>query len=80
MATRAWFIIALLERLRDGADALAWEEFFAHYWTTIYNFARHRGCSDGTLRSCWVPAVGCRETLIPLGRAKSPSASGWSRD
>ena len=28
MATRAWFIIALLERLRDGADALAWEEFF----------------------------------------------------
>ena len=35
----------LLERLRDGADALAWDEFFARYWPTIYGFARHRGCS-----------------------------------
>ncbi|MGO8745652.1 MAG: RNA polymerase sigma factor [Thermoguttaceae bacterium] len=38
----------LLERLRDGADALAWDEFFAHYWPTIYGFARHRGCSEAT--------------------------------
>jgi RNA polymerase sigma factor (sigma-70 family) len=35
----------LLERLRDGADVLAWDEFFARYWPTIYGFARHRGCS-----------------------------------
>jgi RNA polymerase sigma factor (sigma-70 family) len=38
----------LLERLRDGANALAWDEFFGHYWPTIYGFARHRGCSDHT--------------------------------
>ncbi len=38
----------LLERLRDGADALAWDEFFAYYWPTIYGFARHRGCSPHT--------------------------------
>lgn len=38
----------LLERLRDGADALAWDEFFARYWPTIYGFARHRGCSEHT--------------------------------
>jgi RNA polymerase sigma-70 factor (ECF subfamily) len=35
----------LLQRLRDGADALAWDEFFARYGATIYGFARHRGCS-----------------------------------
>ena len=44
MTTRA----TLLERLRDGADALAWDEFFARYWPTIYGFARHRGCSQHT--------------------------------
>jgi RNA polymerase sigma factor (sigma-70 family) len=38
----------LLERLRDGADALAWDDFFARYWPTIYGFARHRGCSGHT--------------------------------
>ena len=38
----------LLERLRDGADALAWDEFFARYGSTIYGFARHRGCSPHT--------------------------------
>jgi RNA polymerase sigma factor (sigma-70 family) len=38
----------LLERLRDGEDALAWDEFFACYWPTIYGFARHRGCSEHT--------------------------------
>ena len=38
----------LLERLHDGANALAWEEFFDHYWPTIYAFARRRGCSEHT--------------------------------
>jgi RNA polymerase sigma factor (sigma-70 family) len=38
----------LLRRLHDGADALAWDEFFARYWPTIYGFARHRGCSQHT--------------------------------
>jgi RNA polymerase sigma factor (sigma-70 family) len=38
----------LLERLRDGADVLAWDEFFARYWPTIYGFARYRGCSQHT--------------------------------
>ena len=38
----------LLERLRDGSDPLAWDEFFGRYWTLIYGFARHRGCSEHT--------------------------------
>ncbi len=38
----------LLERLHDGANALAWDEFFEHYWPTIYAFARRRGCSEHT--------------------------------
>lgn len=38
----------LLERLRDGRDAVAWDDFFAHYGPTIYGFARHRGCSPHT--------------------------------
>ena len=38
----------LLERLRDGANVLAWDEFFSRYWPTIYSFARYRGCSEHT--------------------------------
>jgi RNA polymerase sigma factor (sigma-70 family) len=38
----------LLERLRDGADPMAWEDFFRRYWRLIYCFARKRGCSENT--------------------------------
>ncbi len=38
----------LLRRLRDGADPLAWDEFFERYWPLIYASARHRGCSEHT--------------------------------
>ena len=38
----------LLRRLRDGADPLAWDEFFGRYWPLIYASARHRGCSEHT--------------------------------
>jgi len=38
----------LLERLREGGDALAWDEFFQRYWRLIYAFAMKRGCSDQT--------------------------------
>jgi RNA polymerase sigma-70 factor, ECF subfamily len=38
----------LLERLRDAADPLAWDEFFLRYWRLIFSFARRRGCSDHT--------------------------------
>jgi RNA polymerase sigma factor (sigma-70 family) len=38
----------LLERLQDGADPLAWEEFFQRYWRLLYTMARHRGCSEHT--------------------------------
>ncbi len=40
--------VTLLGRLRDGADPLAWDEFFGRYWRLIYGFAQHRGCSDHT--------------------------------
>ena len=39
---------SLLERLRDGADQLSWEEFFRCYWPLVYACARHRGCSEHT--------------------------------
>jgi RNA polymerase sigma-70 factor (ECF subfamily) len=38
----------LLERLRDGRDAVAWDEFFTRYGPMIYGFACHRGCSPHT--------------------------------
>ena len=38
----------LLERLSDGSNALAWDEFFSHYWPTIFGFAQRRGCSQHT--------------------------------
>lgn len=38
----------LLERLRDGADPMDWEDFFGRYWRLIYSFARRRGCSEQT--------------------------------
>ena len=36
----------LLKQLRDGANALAWDEFFDRYWPMIYGFAHHFGCSE----------------------------------
>jgi RNA polymerase sigma factor (sigma-70 family) len=38
----------LLERLRDGADALVWDEFFDRYGRLIFAAARARGCSAHT--------------------------------
>jgi RNA polymerase sigma-70 factor (ECF subfamily) len=38
----------LLERLRDGEDALAWSEFSDRYWRLVFSYARRRGCSDHT--------------------------------
>jgi len=38
----------LLDRLRDGADQLSWEEFFRLYWPLLYVLAKRRGCSDHT--------------------------------
>ncbi len=40
--------ITLLERLRDGTDPLAWQEFSDRYWRLIFAFAKRRGCSDHT--------------------------------
>jgi len=38
----------LLDRLREGADPMAWDDFFQRYWRLIYAWARRRGCSDDT--------------------------------
>lgn len=38
----------LLQRLQDGADPLAWDDFFARYWPMVYAFAKRRGCSHET--------------------------------
>ena len=38
----------LLDRLREGADPMAWDEFFQRYWRLIYAWARRHGCSDDT--------------------------------
>ena len=40
--------ITLLERLRDGTDPLAWQDFSDRYWRLIFAFAKRRGCSDHT--------------------------------
>ena len=40
--------VTLLERLRQGTDALAWQEFSDRYWRLIFTVAKRRGCSDHT--------------------------------
>ena len=44
VSTRA----TLLERLRDGSDAVAWRQFYDRYWRAMYAFARRCGCNDPT--------------------------------
>ena len=39
---------SLLQRLRDGNAAMAWDEFFQRYWRLIFVAASRRGCSDHT--------------------------------
>jgi RNA polymerase sigma-70 factor (ECF subfamily) len=39
---------ALLQRLRQGSDHLAWDEFFERYWRGLYGAARRHGCSEHT--------------------------------
>jgi RNA polymerase sigma-70 factor (ECF subfamily) len=34
--------------LREGADTLAWDEFFQRYWRLIFAGARRHGCSEDT--------------------------------
>jgi len=48
MVTNSKTQATLLNRLQDGSDPLAWDEFFSRYWTLIFGFARHRGCSEHT--------------------------------
>ena len=38
--------ITLLNRIKDGADAVAWREFMALYGPVVYGFARRRGLQD----------------------------------
>lgn len=38
----------LLERIRNGSDPVAWEDFFARYWRLVFFFARRRGCGEHT--------------------------------
>ncbi len=40
--------ISLLERLRDGADPMAWDDFFHRYWSFAFSIARQHGCSEHT--------------------------------
>lgn len=40
--------VTLLERLREAADPVAWDEFYGRYWRLIHATARRRGCSDHT--------------------------------
>jgi RNA polymerase sigma factor (sigma-70 family) len=39
---------SLVERLCDGGDPLAWDEFFRRYWPFLFSIARQRGCTEHT--------------------------------
>ena len=39
---------SLLTRLHDGADPMAWNDFFERYWPLVFSIARQRGCSQYT--------------------------------
>lgn len=38
----------LLERMRDAANPMAWQEFFNRYWRAMYAFALRQRCSEHT--------------------------------
>ena len=50
--------ITLLEKIRDGADPLAWREFSDRYWRLIFAFAKRRGCSDHTAEDIVQDVIG----------------------
>jgi RNA polymerase sigma factor (sigma-70 family) len=39
---------SLLERLGDGADPMAWDDFFRRYWPFVFSVARQHGCKEHT--------------------------------
>jgi RNA polymerase sigma-70 factor (ECF subfamily) len=49
--------VSLLERLREGTDAVAWQDFFDQYWRSMYVFAKRCGCSDNTAEEVVEEAV-----------------------
>lgn len=54
----------LLERLREAADPLAWDEFFERYWRLIFSHARRRGCSEHTAEEI------VQETMLAVFRQR----------
>jgi len=48
---------SLLERLREGEEPLAWQEFLAIYGHPMYACARRRGCSEATAQDIVQDAV-----------------------
>jgi RNA polymerase sigma factor (sigma-70 family) len=39
---------SLLNRLRDGADPVVWDDFFRRYWPFVFSVARQQGCKEHT--------------------------------
>ena len=39
---------SLLARRHNGADPMAWTDFFERYWPLVFSIARQRGCSRNT--------------------------------
>lgn len=54
----------LLDRIREAADPVAWDEFFERYWRLIYSHARHRGCSEHTAEEI------VQETMLAVFRQR----------
>ncbi len=48
MAANTLTQASLLERLHDGSDPMAWNDFFDRYWPLLFSIARQRGCSQHT--------------------------------
>jgi len=40
--------LSLLERLHEGSDPVAWNDFFHRYWPFVFSIARQRGCTAHT--------------------------------
>ena len=65
----------LLDRLRDGRDGLAWDEFFQRYWLLIYSYASRRGCSSHTAEEIVQDAfVRLQSTRTPVTNPAAPCA------
>ena len=71
---------SLLERLQDGADPMAWDDFFHRYWPFVFSLARaarlHRAHGRGNGSGGDAGHLREEGRILPRSVARAFSATG----